>query len=110
MADVSLFSRDSVCARQHPKEPLSEAEGRVWRSGANKPREQNGKSGYSQVKGSRFFFLIVISLVLVLPSVIHRRTRPSPRSDDSGNFRVSEKGKSSFSVHYIFMKHYNYYT
>ncbi len=25
---------------QHPKEPLSEAEGRVWRSGADKPREQ----------------------------------------------------------------------
>ena len=78
---------------------------------------------------------------------IHRRTRPSPHSDDSGNFhgpvcagstrrshclspargefggrvrisrasgpenfRVSEKGKASFSVHYIFMKHYNYYT
>ena len=32
------------------------------------------------------------------------------RANGSENFRVSEKGKASFSVHYIFIKHYNYYT
>ena len=31
-------------ALAHPKEPLSEAKGRVWRSGADQPCEQNGKS------------------------------------------------------------------
>ena len=35
-----MISQGFVCARQPPKEPLSEAEGRVWRSGANKPRER----------------------------------------------------------------------